>query len=115
MENNKAFISNSLKTLLLALIIGLLAVMAAEANNSPNLDSLNGLFTPTQAEKFFQVGRENLEREIEIFAHPEKYLREDLLEIDPELMEQVNQGQFYSDFDWKNSPQKLHIDDIIEY
>lgn len=110
----RALIYDSLETLLVALIIGLLAVMAVKAESSPDLDSLNGLFTPTQSERFFQDGRENLEREIKIFTHPEKYLRDDLLQIDPESLEQVNRGKFYSDFDWENSPYKLHID-IIEH
>ena len=108
------FIYNSLETLLVALIIGLLTVMAVKAENKPNLDSLNGLFTPTQSERFFQAGRENFEREIEIFTHPEKYLRDDLLQIDPELIEQMNQGRDRNDLDWENSTRELRID-IIEH
>ncbi|MEM8828400.1 MAG: hypothetical protein AAGE96_03465 [Cyanobacteria bacterium P01_G01_bin.19] len=91
----------------------MLTVTTAKAGSSQNLDSLNGLFTPTQSERFFQAGRENFEREIEIFTHPEKYLRSDVLKIDPEAIKQMDRSQFYSDYDWDNSPYKLHID-IIE-
>ena len=107
-------IYNSLETLLVALMIALLTVMAVKAENKPDLDSLNGLFTPTQSERFFQAGRENFEREIEIFTHPEKYWRDDLLQIDPKLIEQMNRGQDRTDLDWENSTHKLRID-ILKY
>ena len=110
----RAFIYDSLETLLIALIFGLLTVWAVKAESTSDLNSLNGLFTPTQSEKFFQVERENFEREIEIFTHPEKYLRDDLLQIDTKPIEQMDRGQFNSDRDWDNSPYKFRID-IIEH
>ena len=91
MKRNRAFIHDSLETLLIALVIGLLAIMAAKAETRPDLNSLNESFTPTQAERFFQAGREDFEREVEIFTHPERYLREDLLQIDPKLIDRMNE------------------------
>ncbi|MCC0178172.1 hypothetical protein I4641_14410 [Waterburya agarophytonicola K14] len=111
---NRAFIHDSLETLLVALIIGLLTVWAVKAENKPDVGVLNGLFTPTQSERFFETGREDFEREIEIFTHPEKYWHDDLLQIDSESIEQMNRGQFDSDYDWDNSIRELRID-IIEH
>ena len=92
MKNNRAnFISSTIETSLLALIFGLFAVMAAKAEIKLDASVLNGLFTPTQSERFFEAGREDFEREIEIFTHPERYLREDLLQIDPELRDRLNE------------------------
>lgn len=92
MKKNRAnyFTSSSLETLLLALVLGLLTVMAAKANNNPDLNSLNGLFALTQAERFFQAGTEDFKREIKIFTHPERYLRDDLLKINRESSARPN-------------------------
>lgn len=52
---------------------------------------VNGLFTPTQSQKFFHEGRAAFEREVEIFNNPERYTNKELLEFDPELIEQMKQ------------------------
>ncbi|MEM6611943.1 MAG: hypothetical protein AAF652_06755 [Cyanobacteria bacterium P01_C01_bin.72] len=108
-----AFIYDSLETLLIALIIGLLTVWVVKAENKLDAGVLNGLFTPTQSERFFETGRENFEREIQLFTYPEKYLRSDMLQIDTKIIEQMDRGQFNSDYDWDNSTHKLRID-ILE-
>ncbi len=110
----RAFIYDSLETLLITVVISLLTVMAVKAENSPDLNSLNGLFTPTQSERSFQAGRENFEREVEILTYPERYWRDDLLQIDPELIEYMDRSRDKTDFDWENSPYELRID-IIEH
>ena len=48
---------------------------------------MNGLHSPTSAERFFQQGREELEKEIERLNQPKEEETE-ILKIDPELLEQ---------------------------
>ena len=93
MTSKRTFIYDSLETLLTALIIGLLTVWAVKAEDKLDVGVLNGLFTPTQSERFFETGRKDFEREIEIFKYPERYLRDDLLRIDPELRDRINQDR----------------------
>lgn len=82
------FVFSWFNSLIVAIIIVILAAITT-ANAQTNFNLLDGLFTPRQSERFFQAGRENFEREVEIFNHPERYLRDDLLQIDPELIEQM--------------------------
>lgn len=90
MKNNKHFVHSCLETCLLAVIIGVLGVLAAKAQDNIDVQALNGLFTPTESTRFFQAGRENFEKEVEIFNHPERYLRDDFLQINPALIEQMD-------------------------
>ena len=60
------------------------------AQRTVDFNSINGLFTPTQSQRFFRMGRERFEREIEIFTNPDKYLNNDLLSIDPAAIEHMN-------------------------
>ena len=107
--DNKNFVFSWFNTLLVAVIIGFLAVTAAKAENNLDFDALNGLFTPTQSERFFQEGRENFEREVEILSHPEQYLWNDSLQIDPELLEQMNDKQTL-DLKFENSQYRIDRD-----
>ena len=83
--NTLHFVSSFCTSLVLAISFILLGAMgtALAQNTVPNLNQskLNGLFTPTSAQRFFDQGRNNLEREAEILAHPERYSRSDLLQI----------------------------------
>ena len=93
-------------------IVAIAAVETAKAQQAPDLPDLNvinGLFTPTQSERFFREGRENFEREIEIFNHPERYLNDELLQFDSELIEQMERSQLSSNFSWNNG-RELSID-----
>ena len=85
--DNRNFVRSCWETLLVATTIGFLTVFAVKAESNLNFDGLNGLFTPTQSERFFQAGREDFERE-------------------------VDQNKSYPDLDLENSPQKLQIDII---
>ena len=107
---NKNFFCGSLETLLLAVVIGLLAVWAVKAEDSFNFDVLNGLFTPTQSERFFQAGKKYFEREVEIFSHPERYSKDDMLHIDPELIEQMDRSREFLDFEREDAEWQLLLD-----
>ncbi len=110
--NNRDFVFSWVNTLIFATIIGLLAVFTVKAESNFNFDVVNGLFTPTQSERFFQAGREDFEQEVKFFNYPEQYLRDDLLQIDPEIIEQLNQPRPDRDFDLDASDYQLYPESI---
>jgi hypothetical protein len=109
MKTDKNFVQSCLETFLLALIIGVLGVLAAKAQDNIDVQALNGLFTPTEATRFFQAGRVDFEREVEIFNHPERYLRDDLLQINPELIEQMDRFGQSMDFHSQSGEYELYV------
>lgn len=78
-----SFFCTSLAIAIALVIIGGMGTAKAQ-NAVPKLNQsvLNGLFSPTAAERFFEEGRRDIEREVKILAHPERYKREDILKID---------------------------------
>ena len=83
------------------------------AQTRVNLNSLNGLFTPTQSQRFSRAGRERFEREIKIFSNPDKYFNNDLLTIDTAAIEQMKTPHpssiFNSDpLQYELSPNKIN-------
>ena len=82
---------NYLSLLCLTVVDFTIRTTPVVAQRSVNFNSLNGLFTPTQSQRFFRTGRERFEREIEIFTNPDKYLNNNLLSIDPAAIEQMNE------------------------
>ena len=69
---------------------------AKAQNNVPLLNQsvLNGLFTPTSAQRFFEEGRRNMEREAKILEDPEHYFGEGILQIntfDIQLIEETGE------------------------
>ncbi|MGK7895119.1 MAG: hypothetical protein AB4372_16225 [Xenococcus sp. (in: cyanobacteria)] len=108
MKNNTihlvSFFGTSLAIAILLVIFGALGTAKAQTNlsNFPQ-QSLNGLFTPTAADRFFEEGRRNLEREAEILTHPERYYRDDFLQtnrIDIKIIDETGE--------------KIPIDDYLE-
>ena len=89
------FFGTSLVIAIFLVIIA--AIGTAKAQNtlpSFNQSSLNGLFTPTAADRFFEEGRRNLEREAGILANPERYYREDILQtntIDIKIIDETGE------------------------
>ena len=103
-SNSINFVVNCLNILAMAMaMVMLAAITTAKAEPKVSFDVIKGLFVPTQAERFFQAGKENFAREIEIFDHPEKYFKPDLLQIDPDLMKQMNDYQQDLNFKIKNA------------
>ena len=71
-----------------------------------NQSDLNGLFTPTSAQRFFEEGRRNMEREEQILAHPERYRSEGILQIntiDMKVIEETGETKPIDNFP-ENSP-----------
>lgn len=95
-----SFFSTSLAIALALVIIS--AMGTAKANNNvpvprtlPNLrpSVLNGLFSPTASERFFEEGRRQLEREADILTHPERYEREGILKIDMTKIKKIEETE----------------------
>lgn len=56
---------------------------------------INGLFTPTQSDRFFKEGRLKLESETKILTNPQYSANDDLLQITPELLEQRKYPNYF--------------------
>ncbi|MGK7953476.1 MAG: hypothetical protein AB4368_33010 [Xenococcaceae cyanobacterium] len=108
MNTNKLKVVSSFCTSL-AIAIALVIVgkmNTAQAQNAvvpPNLNqsSVNGLFTPTSADRFFEEGRRKFEREIEILTHPEDYYNGAILQIetiDMKVMDEMGETKTVPNF-----------------
>ncbi len=76
-------------------IVGAMGTVKAQ-NNVPSINQfvLNGLFTPTSAQRFFEEGRRNIEREAQILEDPEHYFGEGILlinTVDIELIKETGE------------------------
>ncbi len=57
---------------------------------------INGMSTPTAAQRFFEEGDEMMEREIDILVHPDIYSHENILEmkgINPQNIQESEQPE----------------------
>ncbi len=112
--NTLHFVSHWFECLVIAIaIVLMLAGDTAKAQDRlVNVDGfvLNGLFTPTAAQRFFETGRENFDREARILEDPERYFAGDILQIDPEVIEEMKQNQSPSGLWDDDPPHKLHLD-----
>lgn len=79
-------------------IIGAMGTAKAQ-DTIPHINQsvLNGLFSPTAAERFFEEGRRNMEREAQILADPERYKRKDILQTDKIDIKRIEET-------WKTKP-----------
>jgi hypothetical protein len=77
-----SFFCTSEAIALVLVIVGAMGTALAQ-NTVPKFNEsiVNGLFTPTSAQRFFEEGRRDMEREIEILAHPERYKSEGILQL----------------------------------
>jgi hypothetical protein len=109
MKTNKDFVHSSFETFLLVLVIGVLGILAAKAQDNIDFETLNGLFTPTESARFFQAGRADFEREVESFNHPEPSLGDNLLQINPELIEHMDRFGQSVDFRSQRGEYELYL------
>lgn len=95
--NTLHFVTNLFESLGIAtaiILVGAIATAKAQVNLSEVRESnFNGLFTPTAAQRFYETGRKDFEREADFLATPERYLSRDILQIDPELQEQIRENK----------------------
>lgn len=68
----------------IALIVSTITTAKAQNNLPPVENTLNGLFTPTAAQRFFETGRINFEKEIDFVTDSENYFNGDILQLDEE-------------------------------
>lgn len=92
------FIAHLGKASVLAIAVVLFGAMSTaraqtDISNLHDSSVLRGLFTPTAAQRFFEAGRKEIEREAEILGNSELYFSGDILQIDPEIMEQIKEVQ----------------------
>lgn len=116
--NSLHFVSHWFESLVIAIaIVLILAGDTAKAQDglaSVNDFVLNGLFTPTAAQRFFETGRENFARETRILEDPERYFDGDILTIAPEAIREMQQNQSPSGL-WQNHPNhKLDLDMYLD-
>lgn len=84
----------------IAIALTLAAITTSSAQNNipaaqtPNFTpTFNGLFSPTAADRFFETGRNNFEREIDSVIDSEDRFSDDLLQLDPELVRQMKENK----------------------
>lgn len=63
---------------------------------------INGLFTPTESDRFFQEGRRKFDAKTRVLDNAEHYFDNDILDISPEVLRQEQEKQ-YHDFREENS------------
>lgn len=107
--NTLRFVSSSFNSLIIAIFIVILAAMTT-AKAQGNSDVINGLFTPTSAQRFFQAGRDEFEKEVKVFTHPEQYPTNHLLRIDPALIKQMEETKLLPGFVQSTSRNRLYLD-----
>ena len=63
-----------------SVIIGVMDTAFAETTVPiPDRSVLNGLYSPTAPERFFEQGKKKIERETKILLNPQRYKREGIL------------------------------------
>ena len=106
MKNNTLHSAvNLLESVVIAVVLVLItAIATAKAqNDSPQIPdsspALNGIFSPTAADRFFDAGREDFAREIDFLSNSDKYLNGDLLQFDEEIIKQMQETKPLSDYE----------------
>ena len=77
------FCTSLATALILVIVTAKGTAFAQDKNTLLNRDQsvINGLFSPTAAQRFFEEGRRNLKREAEILEAPERYFGKEILQI----------------------------------
>ncbi|NJL81973.1 MAG: hypothetical protein HC890_01455 [Chloroflexaceae bacterium] len=60
--------------------------LASQVRIPINYPSLNGIFSPTSSDRFFEAGREHLDEEVNRLNQRQQASQAPLLEIDPTLL-----------------------------
>ena len=60
---------------------------ATKAQNTVN--TLNGLFTPTKSQRYFQEGRRDFDIQVEILNDPDYYFNQQIPQFDEELLNET--------------------------
>jgi hypothetical protein len=60
----------------------------------PNQSVLNGLYSPTASERFFEEGKKKIERETKILVNPQRYKKEGILKnniVNTKIIEELEE------------------------
>jgi hypothetical protein len=101
------------KSVIIAIALLLVTDTPARSQASiGNIDSsvINGLFTPTASQRFFEAGRENFERETEVLQDSGRYFDGDILEINPQVTKQMQRNRSSLRLWIVNPPQRLDLE-----
>lgn len=85
-------------------------VKAQEAVPLPNQTVLNGLYSPTASERFFEEGKRSIEKETRILLNPKLRQREGLLKnniVNSRIIEELEEKNPILDFPQDNLQRKL--------
>ncbi|MGB6296872.1 MAG: hypothetical protein WBF90_11885 [Rivularia sp. (in: cyanobacteria)] len=78
-----------------SVIVGAMGTAKAqEAVQLPNQSVLNGLYSPTASEIFFEEGKRKIERETKILLNPRRYKKESILKnniVDTKIIEELEE------------------------
>ena len=98
------------KSGLMAIAITIGAITTSSAQNNPPVQTpnINGLFLPTAAQRFFETGRNNFEKEIDSIIDSEDRFNKDILQLNPELVEQMKETRSTQDTEQSNRRSKFY-------
>ncbi|MBV6625785.1 MAG: hypothetical protein KI793_23135 [Rivularia sp. (in: Bacteria)] len=95
-------------------IIGAMDTALAESTVPlPDQSVLNGLYSPTASERFFEEGQRNIQRETKILLNPELYRREGILKnniINSQIIEELEETNPILNFPNDSLQQKSNPD-----
>lgn len=78
-----------------SVIVGAMDAAFAESTVPiPNQSVLNGLYSPTASERFFEQGKNKIERETKILVNPQRYKKEGILKnniVNSRIIEELEQ------------------------
>ncbi len=83
---------------------------AQEAVQIPNQTVLNGLYSPTASERFFEEGKRSIERETRILTNPKLNQREGLLKnniVNSQIIEELEEKNPILNFPQDNLQRKV--------
>ena len=108
--NTLHFVANCFESIAIAIFLVLIsAITTAKAQDNIH-NVINGLFSPTAAQRFFETGRKDFAKEVDFLANPDRYLNGNILEINHELIEQMKKTHPFSDSWLDESQNQLYLD-----
>lgn len=96
---------------IVSVIVGFMdTAKAQEAVQIPNQTVLNGLYSPTASERFFEEGKRSIERETRILTNPKLNQREGLLKnniVNSQIIEELEEKNPILNFPQDNLQRKV--------
>jgi hypothetical protein len=96
--NNFSILVRYLSSLAIAMSLVLPARAQNDGTTPENFEGrdnhslINSLFAPTAAQRFFEAGRKDFLREIDLLTHPKERLNDNILKINRELRKLISES-----------------------